>query len=126
MKPILITTFLLVLCPLVAFSQEPTVCISQSAANVCAANSREIVALREKIAVLESALLDKDKSIEEVKETNRLNVVDLTKAMHETEVKLATATGQIIQLEADRVRWVGVIDILIKNSRKKSIGLIAF
>lgn len=127
MKLFLITIVLLILCPMAAFSQdEPKVCISQAAANVCAANSRENVALKEKIAVLESALTEKDKSIAELQDANRKNVADLTKALHETEVKLATATGQLIGTEAEKTRLLAIIDILLKNSRKKSIGLIAF
>ncbi len=124
---LLLTTALLTILASVSHAQEPPkVCISQNAANVCAANSRELTAIREKVLILEQSLKDKDTSIEELKTLNRTNVADITNALHETEIRLATATGQIIQLEADRVRWTAVVDVLIKNSRKKSIGLIAF
>ena len=108
----------------VAAQDELKVCISQSAANVCAANSRELSAIREKVVVLESALIEKDKSIQELKDANQKNVADLTKALHETETKLATATGQLIGAEAMVVRLTAVIDFMLKNGRQKCNGLI--
>ncbi len=101
-------------------------CISQEAGNRAAELARENPLLLAKIAVLEQALKDKDKNYAELQAAKNANEADLKKAVHDTEVKLATATGQIIQLEADRVRWSAVVDVLVKNSRKRSIGIIAF
>lgn len=126
LRPLLIIAACLFLAPLAVFSQEPRVCISQSAANVCAANSRENSALREKIGVLEAALLEKDKSIAELRDAGSKNVADLTKALHETEIKLATATGQLIGVEAEKTRLLAIIDFMLKNGRTKKYGLINF
>ena len=126
MRTLLFIAFLLILCPLAAFSQEPTVCISQSAANICAANSRELAALKEKVAVLEAALLEKDKSIQELKDVNQKNVLDLTTQLNKITADWAFEKGKNTSLEADKVLWSAVIEVLIKNSRKKSIGIIAF
>lgn len=127
MKQILFTAFLLVLCPLAAFSQEePKVCLSQSAANVCAANSRELVALREKVAVLESALVEKDKSIQELKDANHKNVLDLTTQLNKITADWAFEKGKNTSLEADKVLWSAVIEVLVKNSRQKTNGIKVF
>jgi hypothetical protein len=95
------------------------VCISQQAANACATNARTIPALEAKIAILEAALVEKDKSIDELKETNRKNVQDLTKAVHDGDVKLATATGQLIEKDGTIVRITAILDFVMKNGRNK-------
>lgn len=102
------------------------ICLSQSAANVAAANARENVALKDKIAVLEAGLTEKDKSIQELKDVNQKNVLDLTGQLNKVTADWAFEKGKNTSLEADKVLWTAVIDVLIKNSRKKSIGLIAF
>jgi hypothetical protein len=55
-----------------------------------------------------------------------LAIDGLKEELNRIRVELARTMGEKTQLEQDRVRWTAVIDILIKNSRKKSIGLIAF
>jgi hypothetical protein len=124
---------LLILAPLYVFSQPkcpvmPTglLCISQEAGNRAGELARENPALKEKIAVLEQAIIDKQKNYDELKAVKEQNERDLIQANHKTEVQLASATGQIIQLEADKVRWTAVIDILIKNSRQKTNGIKIF
>lgn len=103
-----------------------TFCLTQEQANKVAENKRELDATKAKVDVLQQALLDKDTIIGNLKDTNEKNTADLKVALHDTEVKLATSTGQLIEMQADRVRWTAVIDVLIKSTRKKSIGLIAF
>lgn len=85
-----------------------TVTISRKAAIECLVCADENAALKKQIATLEQALKDKDGIITDLK------------------VELAKAVGEKTQMEADRIRWNAIIEILIKNSRKKSIGLIAF
>lgn len=102
------------------------ICLTQAEANAAAQNARELAATKEKVTVLESAAAEKDRNYQELKAAKEKNEADLKEALHKTEVALATKTGEVIQLEADRVRWNAVIDVLVKNSRKKSIGLIAF
>ena len=94
-------------------------CVTQAAGNRAAELAHENPALQAKIVVLENALLEKDKSIKELKDTGRINVDELKKTIHTAEVKLATAAGQIIELEADKVRWTAVIDVLVKGQKKK-------
>jgi hypothetical protein len=102
------------------------VCISQVAANQAALNARELEATREKVKVLESALVDKDKSIAEVQETARKNEADLKDALHKTEVELSLKTGQLIGAENMNVRQTAIIEALVKVVRAKKIGLIVF
>lgn len=109
-----------------ATSQCPSglVCLSQQAANQAAANARELEATKQKVSVLETALTDKDKSIQELKETNDKNVADLKDAMHKTEIELASTKGQLIGAEAQVTRQTAIIDLLLKYARPKKIGLI--
>ena len=65
-------------------------------------------ALEAEIAVLRQAVADKDKIAETLK------------------IELARISGEKTQLEADRVRWTAVIDVLIKSARPKKNGLINF
>jgi hypothetical protein len=51
-------------------------------------------------------------------------IADLQKLVADIKIDLARVSGEKSQLEADRVRWTAVIDILIKQSRPKKIGLI--
>lgn len=53
-------------------------------------------------------------------------IEDLKKLLHDVEIQLAKMAGEKSQLEADRVRWTAIIDVLIKNSRAKKNGLINF
>lgn len=109
------------------FAQEPEppkVCISQAAANQCAANARELPAVREKNAVLEAALLEKDKSIAEIREAARKNEADLKEALVKTQSELAVKTGQLIGAEAMVTRLTAIIDFMLKNGRQKCNGVI--
>lgn len=103
--------------------QGQQVCISQEAANACAANTRELMAARDEIAVLKVALAEKDKSIADLKETNRLNVLDLTNRLNEVTAEAAHEKGRRVQLEADKVFWAEIVKIAIANTRKKCAGL---
>lgn len=123
MRSVLIIAFLLILCPLTAFSQEPQVCISQTAANQCAANTRELAATKEKVAVLEAALVEKDKTIADLKTLNDKNVQDLTAQLMKVTAEAAHEKGMRVQLEADKVFWTEIIKIAIQNTRKKCAGV---
>lgn len=100
------------------------VCISQMAANQAAANARELEATKQKVAVLEIALTEKDKSIQELTELNRQNTAALTDRLHKTEIELASTKGQLIGAEAQVTRQTAIIDLLLKYARPKKIGLI--
>lgn len=95
------------------------VCISQAAANQAAENAREKAALEAKVSVLEAGLIEKDKSIEEVKQTARANEADLKDALSKTEVKLGTATGELIGARAQIVTQTAMIEFMLRNGRKK-------
>lgn len=104
-----------------------TVCISQTAANQAAENARELAATKDKAATLEQALKDKDATIAENKDAAEKNVADLKKALHDTEISLATATGQLIKCEANDVSNRAIIQVLVQNYKARSrIGLIVF
>lgn len=96
-----------------AFSQTPepvstpeTVTISRDAAIKCLENS-------EKVKALEAESLVKDKAID-----------DLKALISDLKATIAGLTGEKTQLEATLVRYNALMDILIKNSRPKKIGLI--
>ena len=124
MKRTLIIAAIIVGTSVSVFSQSNEVCISQAAANVCGQNARLIPALEQKIAVLEAAMLEKDKSIAELIETNRKNIADLQEALKRTEIALATKTGELIGNEAEKVRLLALLDFAIKNTKKKRNALI--
>lgn len=85
---------------------EPKICISRAAAEACATNATKVSALEARILLLETALRDKDKIIEDLK------------------VDGALKTGRIIALEQNDASNRAIIEILIKNARPKRIGLI--
>lgn len=95
------------------------VCISQAAANKAAENARELEAQKEKIKVLEDALVQERKSTEEFKVVNAKNVSDLTLLNNDLTVKLAQATGQLIEKDATITRQTAILEVLVKNTRKK-------
>ena len=101
-----------------------TLCITQAAGNVAAQEHRELAAERDANAVLKQALLDKDKSISELQDTNRKNVADLTDRLHKTEVDLATKTGEGISKDAEIVRLTASFQFLLEHGRVKQNGLI--
>jgi IS5 family transposase len=103
---------------------EPKVCISQAAANKCAENARLVPALENKNTTLEASLLEKDKSIAELREAGRKNEADLKEALIKTQSELATKTGQLIGAEAMVTRLTAIIDFMLKNGREKCYGLI--
>lgn len=100
-----------------------TLCISQEAGNAAAENARELAATKEKVVVLEQALVDKDKIIADNKDTAAKNEADLRKQLHKTESDLSLVTGQLIAKEAELNRNILVIDVLLKNTRKKCAPL---
>ncbi len=103
-----------------------TVCLPQEAANRAAQLVREAAAKDEKIKVLESAIAETNKIVDTNKATAAKNEADLRAALHSTEVQLAAKTGQLIGAEANSVRQLAIIDVLLKNTRPKKIGLINF
>ncbi len=101
-------------------------CVTQQAGNRMEQIIRESQAKDEKIVVLQDALIEKDKIIADNKAVAALNIADLKAANHKTEAELALKTGQLIGAEANSVRQLAVIDVLLKNVRPKKIGLINF
>lgn len=128
---ILLTIVFVLAAAAISFAQEAVyqcppnlVCISQAAANKAAENARELAAQKEKAAVLENALREKDKSIEELKQTNASNVGDLKEALRKTEIELARLSGQLTARESEVVRQSAIITALLPMVRKKKIGII--
>lgn len=107
-------------------TEEPKVCISQAAANQCAANTRERDALREEVKTLKEVISSRDKTIENLKETNRQNVADLTERLNSTEIKLAETAGELKEAKANINRVLMMNEFLLKNGRNKCGGLTIF
>jgi hypothetical protein len=129
MKQFLITAAFCIISPLAVFSQvsdcpQDKICISVEAANKARENALELQATKEKAAVLETALTEKDKSIAELRETARKNEADLKERLHKTEVELATKTGQLIGAEAERTRLIAITEFLLKHGRVKKYGIL--
>jgi len=103
-----------------------TICISVAAGNQAAENARELAATKAKAEALTEALTEKDKIIADVKATASKNEADLKQALTTTLTELAMKTGQLTGCEANSVRQLAVIDVLLKNTRPKKIGLINF
>lgn len=104
-----------------------TQCITQSDANIAAANTLELRATKEKVATLEGALKTKDATIAENKDTADKNVADLTGRLHKTEVELANTNGKLTQCQDDHVGDRAVIQSLVQGYKARSrIGLINF
>lgn len=102
-----------------AQSDEPKVCVSQAAANKCAENARVVSAQDAEIAALKASIAERDKSIAELKETNRQNIADLTGRLNATENKLAVTTGELIGTKAALVDSRAIIQFMLTNGRKK-------
>jgi Mg2+ and Co2+ transporter CorA len=120
-----------ILSPLAAFSQSvecppSLICLTQAEANAAAQNARELIATREKITVLESALKSKDDTIREIQETAKKNENDLREAIRRTESELSRTNGMLTAREAEVVRQSAIITAMIPMLRRKSIGLITF
>jgi hypothetical protein len=106
-KQFLILALLILAGALTAHAQTgETVTISKEAAVKCLQDSDRVKALETENAALKQALDDEKKLYTDLK------------------VDFAKVSGEKSQLEADRVRWTAVIDVLIKNSRPKKVGLI--
>lgn len=84
------------------------VCLTREQAIEYLTYRDENAALKKEIEVLRQAISDQRSVTETIK------------------IELARISGEKSQLEADRVRWTAVIDILVKNSRAKKNGLINF
>jgi hypothetical protein len=98
------------------------ICISQAAANQAAANARELEATKAKVTVLEVALTEKDKSIDELRTANKQNIVDLTAQNTKLLTENGMLTGQVTELKADKVMWAAVVDVLIKIGETQESG----
>lgn len=122
-KLILLVTFIILSTCTYAHAQTECpanfVCITQEAANRAAQNARELEAQKQKVIVLESALVEKDKNVAEIQLAKDKNEAELKAALTETQTKLATATGQLIGAEATNVRLTAIIDFMLKNGRSK-------
>lgn len=103
-----------------------TICITQAAANAAAASARENAALKEKIIVLEDGLKAKDASIQELKDANSKNVLDLTNQLSKVTAEAALEKGRAEQCNADKVLWSAVIPVLVQNTRQKTNGIKIF
>jgi hypothetical protein len=101
-------------------------CITHTAGNNAAANARELEAQRQKVAVLEGALRQKDVTIEEWKKTNADNVERLTNRIMAVTAEAALEKGRREQLEADKVFWTEIIKVAIANTREKTNGIKIF
>jgi len=131
-KPLFIIIFLACVCTVDISAQSPcdgvvmpagTLCISQAAGNAAAENKRELEATKNKVNVLTEALTEKDKIIADVKATASKNEADLKAALTNTQTELAVKTGQLIGAEASNVRNLAIIDLLLKQTRKKCLPL---
>jgi hypothetical protein len=91
-----------------AHAQTETVCISREAAVKALENADTVKAQADELKA-------KDQAIDDLKKI----IVDL-------KVSLAQMSGEKTQLEADRVRWSAILDLLIKSARAKKNGLINF
>lgn len=126
-----LSVIFIALCAWSASAQCPvmpagTICLTQEAANVAASNARENAALKEKIAVLEEGLKGKDASIQELKDTNHKNVLDLTTRLSKVTAEAALEKGRAEQCNADKVLWSAVIPVLVQNTRQKTNGVKIF
>lgn len=126
MKILLAITF--VFCVSISGTAQSTcptgfICLTQEQANIAAQNAKDVVLQKAQIVVRDDALKEKDKSIQEVKDTAAQNVADITARLHASENALATSTGQLIGSEAEKVRLLAIIDALLKMTRKKCLPL---
>ncbi|MBX3288435.1 MAG: hypothetical protein KF855_03725 [Acidobacteria bacterium] len=76
------------------------------------------------ISVLEKA--DKADALEKEALVKDQAIADLKQLLADIKIDLARMSGEKTQLEADKVRWTAVIDLLLKNARPKKNGLINF
>lgn len=88
-------------CVTPAQDADKPICISRQAAEACATNAAKVTALEAQIVTLEQALKDKDSIINDLK------------------VEVALKTGQIISNEQTLAQNRAIIEVLLKNTRKK-------
>lgn len=130
MKKIILILSLMIGSSITMYSQCPTImpagtlCITQAAGNIARDNAIEIPLLKEKIAVLESALEQKDISIKEIRETATKNETALREQNTKLLTDIATKTGQLITYEKIFVRDSATLEYLVKTARGKQNGLI--
>jgi NaMN:DMB phosphoribosyltransferase len=104
-----------------------TVCLTQAAANVAAANSRENVALKTlKIPQLEEEVRAKEQTIRELKDAHAKNTIDLIGQMNKATAEAAFERGRAEQLIADKVFWSKIVEAAINNTRKKCVVSVLF
>jgi len=94
-------------------------CITQAAGNAAAENKRELDATKAAYEVAKAQLVEKDKIIEDNKQAATKSINELKQTISDTEVKLGTATGQVIQAQGEIVRDQAMIQFLLTNGRKK-------
>lgn len=102
-----------------ASGQVEPVCISQEAANKCRDLAKENPALENKIKVLEQALKDKDAAHEKA-------IEKILKVLKDTEIKLATKTGELIKAENTNNDLLEILKAVLPRMRKKCNGLVLF
>lgn len=84
------------------------VCISPQAARKALQDSDTVKAQEQQILDLKKAILDEKSVTLDVK------------------IELAKTTGQLTGVQGENVTLRALVDLLVKSTRKKSIGLIAF
>lgn len=47
-------------------------------------------------------------------------------ALHDSEIDAATAHGQLTEIKSQQIRYDAIMDVLIKNSRLKKVGINIF
>lgn len=99
-------------------------CITQLAGNVARDNALELVAVKNQVEVLKGSLVEKDKSIFELKITSLKNESDLRAKNAELLAEIARSTGSLIECKAFAVRDGAMIEFLVKNQRSKQNGVI--
>lgn len=100
------------------------ICLNQAQANIAAQNARELEATKAENVILKEQVEAEKGNVKAAQAVDKQNQLDAAKALNETSVKLGEALGENIELKADRVRWVAVVDVLVKNSRAKKIGIL--
>lgn len=111
MKKIIFLLALIFLGALAGYSQDcppNMVCITREAAVQALKDSDTVKAQESEIKAKDQAIKDLEKIIVDLK------------------IELAKMTGDKTGAEQMVVRLSAIVDVLIKNTRKKSIGLIAF
>lgn len=122
-KIILLTSFIILTTAQFVHAQCPvmpvgTLCLTQEQANIAAANTRELGAVKAENQTLKDSLDSKDKTIADLKGTNQKNVADLTERLTKTQTDLATVTGTVIAQDKELNRNAAIMDIMLKHVGK--------